>query len=331
MKKIVTIILCSALVVISGCDNYDFAQEQFRKEVNLLSNSSLVYDRQVAELQQGGDTLFVVASLSGSQASDESFAVALQNSDTLLRAYNKSNFDINKARFAKYLPAECYEFPTMEMTIPAGSSKAMFPVYLKNLDKISPDSIYFLEYKIDSLKTPDCNPKKRHVLLRIHKENYYASTQTATYYNYTSSTIIIPNTDGTSEVRRPTNSNRVFPISENSVRLMAGDESFSDYTTALDIINKGSIILEMGEQLPENPLAKELTILPYKDIDVMQLTPIGEYDNTYLLNVIRTPDGRATYYKEFRLHYKYRLKSTDLYREVNAKLRYQFNPRVENL
>ena len=94
MKKIVTIILCSALVVISGCDNYDFAQEQFRKEVNLLSNSSLVYDRQVAELQQGGDTLFVVASLSGSQASDESFAVALQNSDTLLRAYNKSNFDI---------------------------------------------------------------------------------------------------------------------------------------------------------------------------------------------------------------------------------------------
>ena len=282
MKKIVTIILCSALVVISGCDNYDFAQEQFRKEVNLLSNSSLVYDRQVAELQQGGDTLFVVASLSGSQASDESFTVALQNSDTLLRAYNKSNFDINKARFAKYLPEECYEFPTMEMTIPAGSSKAMFPVYLKNLDKISPDSIYFLEYKIDSLKTPDCNPKKRHVLLRIHKENYYASTQTATYYNYTSSTIIIPNTDGTSEVRRPTNSNRVFPVSENSVRLMAGDESFSDYTTALDIINKGSIILEMGEQLPENPLAKELTILPYKDIDVMQLTPIGAVSYTHL-------------------------------------------------
>lgn len=331
MKKIVTIILCSALVVISGCENYDFAQEQYRKEVNLLSNSGLVYDRQVAELQQGGDTLFVVASLSGSQASDESVTVGLQNSDTLLRAYNKSNFDINKARFAKYLPQECYEFPTMEMPIPVGSSKAMFPVYLKNLDKISPDSIYFLEYKIDSLKTPNYNPNKRHVLLRIHKENYYASTQTATYYNYTSSTIIIPNTDGTSEVRRPTNSNRVFPISENSVRLMAGDESFSDYTTALDIINKGSIILKMGEQLPENPLAKELTILPYKDIDVVQLTPIGEYDNTYLLNVIRTPDGRATYYKEFRLHYKYRLQSTDRYREVNAKLRYQFNPRVENL
>lgn len=99
MKKILTIILCSALVMISGCDKYDFDQEQFRKEVNLLSNSNLVYDRQVAELQQGGDTLFVVASLSGSQATDEPVTVVLQHSDTLLRAYNKSNFDINKARF----------------------------------------------------------------------------------------------------------------------------------------------------------------------------------------------------------------------------------------
>ena len=278
MKKILTIILCSALVMISGCDKYDFDQEQFRKEVNLLSNSNLVYDRQVAELQQGGDTLFVVASLSGSQATDEPVTVVLQHSDTLLRAYNKSNFDINKARFAKYLLEECYEFPTMEMNISAGSSRR------RQLTTITP--------VVRSLS-------------RIRM--------------------------GYSEVRRPTNSNRVFPISENSVRLMAGDENFTDYTTALDIINKGSIILEMGAQLPENPLAKELTILPYQSIDVVQLTPIGEYDNTYLLNVIRTPDGRSTYYKEFRLHYKYRLKSTDLYREVNAKLRYQFNPRVENL
>ena len=57
----------------------------------------------------------------------------------------------------------------------------------------------------------------------------------------------------------------------------------------------------------------------------------SDYDNTFLLNAIRTPDGRATYYKEFRLHYKYRLESTAPYREVKAKLRYEFNPRVDNL
>ena len=46
MKKILTIILCSALVMISGCDKYDFDQEQFRKEVNLLSNSKLSCSRE---------------------------------------------------------------------------------------------------------------------------------------------------------------------------------------------------------------------------------------------------------------------------------------------
>ena len=331
MKKKFNIMLCTLIGVLSACNEYDFDQEQYRNEVGLLSNSSLIYDRQVANVGQEKDTIYLVATVSGSQISPNTHHVALLESDSLLKAYNKSNFDIEKEKFAKLLPDECYDFPNKELDIQAGTSKVMFPIYLKNLERISPDSIYFLEYKIDSLRTPDCNPKKRHVLLRIHKENYYASTQTATYYNYTSSTVIIPNPDGYSEVRRPTNSNRVFPISENSVRLMAGDENFTDYTTALDIINKGSIILEMGAQLSENPLAKELTILPYQSIDVVQLTPIGEYDNTYLLNVIRTPDGRSTYYKEFRLHYKYRLKSTDLYREVNAKLRYQFNPRVENL
>lgn len=95
----------------------------------------------------------------------------------------------------------------------------------------------------------------------------------------------------------------------------------------------------MGDQLPENPLARELTIRSHdrvtdvdaEPIDVVQLTPIEDYNNTFLLNAIRTPDGRATYYKEFRLHYKYRLNSTSPYREVKAKLRYEFNPRVDNL
>ena len=112
MKKILTIILCSALVMISGCDKYDFDQEQFRKEVNLLSNSNLVYDRQVAGVAAGGDTTLFRGSfvewIAGYRRTGNSGAATFQ--DTLLRAYNKSNFDINKARFAKYLPEGCYNF-----------------------------------------------------------------------------------------------------------------------------------------------------------------------------------------------------------------------------
>lgn len=338
MKKKFNIILCALVgTLISSCSEYDFGQEQYKNDISLLSNSNLVYDRQVATVEQERDTIYLVATVSGSQPSGEVQTVTLLESDSLFRAYNKSNFDIDKARFAKMLPAENYEFPNTEMQIPAGVSKVMFPVYLKNLEKISPDSLYFLNYKIDSLKTPNCNPSKRHVLLQIFKQNYYSTTKTATYYNYTSTTIVIPNPNGSAEVRRPTSANRVFPMSGNSVRLMVGDEDLGDYKAALDRINTKSIVLEMGDPLPENPLAKGLTIKPYvgygatNPIDVVQLTPIGEYDNTFLLNAIRTPDGRATYYKEFRLHYKYRLQPTAPYREVNAKLRLEYNPRVENL
>lgn len=338
MKKKFNIILCALVgTLISSCSEYDFGQEQYKNDISLLSNSNLVYDRQVATVEQERDTIYLVATVSGSQPSVGENRVALLESDSLFRAYNKSNFDIDKARFAKMLPAENYEFPNTEMQIPAGVSKVMFPVYLKNLEKISPDSLYFLNYKIDSLKTPNYNPNKRHVLLQIFKQNYYSTTKAATYYNYTSTTIVIPNPNGSAEVRRPTNANRVFPMGRNSVRLMAGDEDLGDYKAALDRINTKSIVLEMGDQLPENPLAKGLTIKPYvgdgatNPIDVVQLTPIGEYDNTFLLNAIRTPDGRATYYKEFRLHYKYRLQPTAPYREVNAKLRLEYNPRVENL
>lgn len=339
MKKKINIILCTVIGTLSACNEYGFEQEQYRNEISLLSNSELIYDRQVANLEEENPTLYVVATISGSQPSAQAHHVVLQESDSLLKAYNKSNFDIETDRFAKILPQACYEFPNMEMDIEAGASKAMFPVHLKNLERLSPDSTYFLNYVIDRDQTLNYNPKKCHVLLRIYKENYYASTKTATQYNYTSSTIVIPNPNGSPEIRRPTSTNRVFPIGSNSVRMMAGDEDMGDYKTARERIVSKSIILEIGDQQPENPLARNLTIRAHDAVDdveatpadVVQLTPIGEYDNTFLLNVIRTPDGRATYYKEFRLHYKYRLRPTDTYREVNAKLRYEFNPRVDNL
>ena len=339
MKKKLNIILCTLVGTLSACSEYDFEQEQYRHDVSLLSNSNLVYDRQISNLEEESPTIYLVATVSGSQLTSEAIHVGVQESDSLLKAYNKSNFDIEEQYFAKSLPRECYDFPNMEMDIQAGTSKVMFPVHLKNLDKISPDSIFFLDYKIDPEKTQNYNPDKSHVLLRIYKENYYASTQSATQYNYTSSTIVIPNPSGSPEIRRPTNANRVFPLGANTVRMMAGDEDLGEYKTARSRIVSKSIILEMGDQLPENPLAKEVTIKPHdkvKDVDAepvdgVQLTPIDDYDNTFLLNVIRTPDGRATYYKEFRLHYKYRLESTAPYREVKAKLRYEFNPRVDNL
>ena len=87
----------------------------------------------------------------------------------------------------------------------------MFPIYLKNLERISPDSIYFLDYKIDPKKTPNYNPDKVMYYCVSIKKTITQRQKTSTYYNYTSSTIVIPNPSGSPEVRRPTNANQVFP------------------------------------------------------------------------------------------------------------------------
>ena len=69
MKKKFNIMLCTLIGVLSACNEYDFDQEQYRNEVGLLSNSSLIYDRQVANVGQEKDTIYLVATVSGSQIS----------------------------------------------------------------------------------------------------------------------------------------------------------------------------------------------------------------------------------------------------------------------
>lgn len=329
MKHSIKIILLFA-IALSACNSYDFEQEQYRNEVNLLSNSEMIYDRQTATLKEGGDTIYMVAGLSGSQLSTQPLNVAVEEADSLFNAYNRTNFDIDVSRFARWLPEECYTMPHMQMQIPAGQFQAKFPIYLHNLDRLSPDTTYFLNYKIDSLKTDAYNPRKKEVLLRIYMKNEFATTRSNTFYNYTSS-YIYTLAMGSGAPRRPTSSNQVFPLGENSVRMLAGDETFGDYKTALNNINSRSIKITVGEQTPKNPLARSVTIEPYKTIDVVQMPPIDTYDNTYLINIISTPDGRSTYYKEFRLHYKYRLDPTHPYKEVKGILRMEYNPRADLL
>ena len=89
MKKKFNIMLCTLIGVLSACNEYDFDQEQYRNEVGLLSNSSLIYDRQVANVGQEKDTIYLVATVSGSQISPNTHHVALLESDSLLKAYKK--------------------------------------------------------------------------------------------------------------------------------------------------------------------------------------------------------------------------------------------------
>lgn len=352
MKKYKFLIGCAlAALALSSCNNYDFDQNFYPHKVGLMAGTNRIYDRTTVKLsavEQGTASVKLVALLSGSQMADRDYHVTVAHDDSLFNAYNKSNFDVDSTKFAKLLPQDCYEDESLSGTIPSGSNKCYFNIKLKNLEKLSPDSTYFLDYKIishdaEGLATDNNNlgVALDHVLIKVTYENDWASTASTMNYRLTNTQVI--NIDNKS-VARPTNDVRAFPISANSVRFLAGNEKYDDYKTALHDINVRSIVVTVGNQTATNPSAYNVSLSPYKkdSLEVEMLTPTGEYDNTFsYTSVGGSASQNATYYKEFRLHYKYRVMkdtkdskgnySVGPWKEVLCKMRYQYNPREDEL
>lgn len=345
--------LALGALALSSCNNYDFDQNFYPHKVGLMAGTGRIYDRTTVDLaavEEGTADIKLVAQISGSQMPDRDYHVTVAHDDSLFNAYNKSNFDIDSTRFAKLLPAECYEDPSLNGTVAAGTNKTTFDIKLKNLDKLSSDSTYFLEYKIvshdaDGLATDNNNLGEplNNVLLKIMWKNDWGSTAEAYNYQLVSTQVINTNT---ASVVRPTNTVRAFPVGARSVRFLAGDEKYDNYTTGLHDINRKSFVVTIGEQTETNPSAYNITLKPYKNdsIQIELLTPSGEYDNTFIYNEIGgSASTNPTYYKEFRLHYRYRLNKTtknkdgsvttdwDVWKEVLCKMRYQYNPREDQL
>ena len=357
MKNNIKIAIAALIgVLFSACVLYDFDAEQHVNEISLLSNIELIHDVQVARLRAEGDIIHVVATLSGTNAPTNPFRVTIMESETIFDEYgewavdaageflfvsrfdrfNRAQFDRDETRFARILPAEYFTMPSMSGQIAAGTFSHRFPIQLKNLEGLSPDTMYFLNFRINPAMSDAINVRNQEVLLRIHWGNEIASTREHAFFTYINSTI----TNLTTEmVARPTISQQVFPLSENSVRMLAGDLTMGSIATALPRINAGSITLTLGEQTAANPLARYLTITPFGTIEVEQLPPYRHFDNTFVYTSITSPDGRTTYFKEFRLHYKYRVNqpvdgwgaaaTNDQWRLVQGILRMEYNPRQQ--
>lgn len=342
-------VIAAVAAMAASCNNYDFDQEFYRNDVSLLQASNGIYARTTVDLkaaEQGTATIPLTILVAGSQPSDHDCVVELEPSDSLFNRYNKTNYDVDSTKFAKLLPGYCYDQPNLTVTIPAGEEKAIVNIPVRNLDSLSPDSTYFLEYKIKS-STNGINNKKDHVLLRVHWKNDYTATSDLADYTYSSTQIIYNNASGP-VTERPTVSITAFPLSSNKIRFVAGQENYSDYSTAEDWINTHSMVYIIGNQTETNPDAYNVDFESYKpgEVEIQKLNPIDEFDNTYRINSVGgSAATTATYYKEFRLHYRYRItknsSSTNKegettytagpWKEVKAILRYSFNPRADLL
>lgn len=139
---------------------------------------------------------------------------------------------------------------------------------MKNLGTLSPDSVYFLDYKIvshDASAIATDNNKLgvqlNHVLVKILWKNNYGSTAENWNYQLVSSQVTNVETKSTT---RPTNTVRAFPVAANAVRFLAGDEKWDNYEKALHDINVKSIVATIGSKTVTNPSAYNVTLKPFK-------------------------------------------------------------------
>lgn len=290
MKRNYMTIFAIILVFASCNDNEVFEKEMYKNEVSLISSDNHNVFQEV--VQMNGDEIigYIAASVGGTLAPEKDLLIGLEEDPEPLEEYNWSNFDAAEDLYAKLVPADKYDIVEDKIVIKAGERTGRAMIKLRP-EGLSPDSTYFIGLKATDIAGVEVNPKKNTVLYQVSLQNDYASQVANSTYTMT----------GTKDDVIPVALNkRLFPLTYNSVRMVAGNELFESKE---DVINKNAVILEVDE-------FSKVTIKPYKDIQIIQLEndqrypnvfqveeSFGRKTNVFLLSYAYSLDGGATFNK----------------------------------
>ncbi|MCK3684384.1 DUF4361 domain-containing protein [Maribellus sp. YY47] len=283
-----------------------FEKEQYKNVFALVSES----DNVAIKYHKLGEesTGFVAASLGGTNPTQKDIVVNLVEDESLIDAYNKTNFDVDVSKYARPLPKDKYDIDSYQFTIPKGEINGKLPLRIRP-DGLSPDTTYFISLLVNSFDNYEINPEKNFVLYSVKLKNYWAKGNGSTMYNMRGK---LRQEGTTAEIEMP-GTKIIQPLSTNRVRIMAGNET---YESDITVFNNEAIILEISDD-------NKVTISPYKNIEVEQIDGDSEFPNIFFVE----NDGFKTY-KTFLLHYRYRISTVTYY--IKEELRLEFNEEDEN-
>ena len=223
--------------------------------------------------------------------------IGLEEDLTSFEFYNRSLYDVDEACYAKFLPSDKYEIVDYKIQINAGERTGRTMIKIRP-EGLSPDSTYFVGLKATDISGVEINESKNTILYQILIKNAYATQGENVFYSMT----------GLADEMATAGNKKLFPLTHNSVRVIAGTESFE---SDVNHINKTAIILEVEEN-------NHVKIKPYKDIDV---TPI-EGDSKYP-NIFRVEESYGHTYNVFLLSYRYTINGKS--RVMQEELRLEIN------
>jgi hypothetical protein len=208
---------------------------------------------------------------------------------------------VDESKYARWLPHDKYDIANYSITVPAGKRTGLMSIKIRP-NGLSPDSTYFIPLSAEKFSAYELNATKSNVLYRVFLKNYYATNKSTTYYSFRGKI------DGVNAMKNK----EVFPVTGNSVRIMAGDIPFE---TKPNIINAGSILATVDEN-------DSVRIEAWKDLTVTQVNGDPDYPNTFSIY----DDGYKTY-KTFLLRYDYVYEGKS--HSVQEELRLEFKEENE--
>jgi len=265
-------------------DNELFEKEMYKNVVALISSE--YYNTFQEEVPLTGEefTGYIAASAGGTHASDKDLAIEFTEDSLQFDYYNFSLYDADSNLYARRLPRSHYEIPDYQITIPAGERTGKTLVKIKP-EGLSPDSTYFISLKVKDNASVEVNADKNTILYQVLIKNAYASQASDDLYTMT----------GYIDGAVTAGNVKMFPLSRNKVRIIAGNETFEANVADIE---KTAIVLEVTSD-------NKVLITPYKDIEVTQVNDDPDYPNTF---VQEESFGRK--YNTFLLAYDYTIDGT---------------------
>ncbi|MCA5003742.1 BT_3044 domain-containing protein [Sphingobacterium bovistauri] len=284
MKRRISVLLSLPFFLFSCNDKDVFEQEMYKNVVALISSSYHNNFEEIVPLN-GEEVLgYITASVGGSYAPKSDLTINLVQDTIPFDRYNWSLYDADTKLYAKLLAKDKYEIPSSQIIIKAGERTGRALVKLRP-EGLSPDSTYFISLQAMAENGIEINSKKSNVLYKVMIYNQYASQATNSFYTMS----------GLQDGAITAASKQLFPLSKNSVRVIAGIESFASNEES---IAKTSMMLEVGAD-------NSVTIKPYKDLVIRQID-----NDTRYPNVFKVEESFGRKFNVFSLCYEYKVGNT---------------------
>lgn len=292
--------IIALIIVCSSCnDDAQFEKEMYKNVVALISSDYYNTFEEVVPLSPTGDEVigYIAACTGGSHAPARDMVIGLEEDPTSLDFYNRSLYDVDDTRYAKFLSKDKYEITDYKIQINAGERTGRTMIKIRP-DGLSPDSAYFIGLKATDISGVEINESKNTILYQVLIKNDYATQGENVYYSMT----------GLADEMATAGNKKLFPLTHNSVRVIAGTESFESDVAH---INKTAIVLEVDE-------GNHVTIKPYKDIEVTQIDGDSRYPNTF-----RVEESYGRTFNVFLLSYEYKMNGKS--KKMQEELRLEIN------